>query len=114
MSVTYLVDPEVLDDYREITISLAPAPPGYPSMVIVNIDYPTSVQAGQNFDVIVYWRNDGESGTAWIKAVDVDTSDVLVPVQTWSVEAGESGSKVITFTMPNRDVRLRIELGHVE
>jgi len=107
-------DPEVLDDYRDITISLAVPPPGYPSMVITDVSYPTSVQAGNSFDVTVYWRNDGEDGTAWIKVIDLDTGDVLVPTQTWNVTAGETGTKIVSFVMPNRDVHLRIELGHVE
>jgi len=106
-------DPDILDDYREITITLA-VPTAYPKMVITNIDYPSSVVADQSFDITVYYRNDGEAGTAWIRAIDLDTNEEVVPRQTFSVEAGRSGSISISFTMPDRDVRLRIELGHVE
>ncbi|RLI83304.1 hypothetical protein DRP04_01865 [Archaeoglobales archaeon] len=106
-------DPDVLDDYREITISLAEVV-GYPKMVITNIDYPSSVAAGQTFNITVYYTNEGEAGTAWIRVVDLDTGEEVVPRQTFSIDAGKSGGISISFTMPDRNVRLRIELGHVE
>ena len=111
-----MANTEVIDDSKEITIELAVAPPivGYPKVVITNIDYPSSVEAGKSFDITIYWRNEGESGTAWLRVIDLDTGEEIVSRQTWSVTAGEEGSKIITFTMPSRNVRLRVEMGHVE
>ncbi|MEM2386110.1 MAG: hypothetical protein QXO67_03915 [Candidatus Bathyarchaeia archaeon] len=108
-------DPDVLDDYREFTVSLyVPPKPGYPKIVIVSVDAPSTVQAGQSFNVTVKWRNDGDAGTAWYRITDLDAGVEVLPRTEWTVAKGESGSKTVSMTMPNRSLRLRVEFGHVE
>ena len=104
-----------VDDYREFTVTLyVPPVPGYPKIVIVSVNAPSTVQQGETFTVTMNWRNDGDAGTAWYRILDLDTNEEVLPRTTWSVAEGESGSKTVSITMPARNLRLRLETGHVE
>ncbi len=108
-------DPDVLDDYREFKVSLYVAPkPGYPKMSIISVDVPSTVEAGKSFTLTLSWSNLGDAGTAWWRIADLDTGTEVLPRTTWPVAAGESGTKAASITMPNRNLNLRLELGHVE
>lgn len=94
--------------------SVAP-PPAYPKLTIVNITPPTvPMPAGQTFDFLTDWRNDAEAGTAWTRLIDLATSTELSPKTEFQVGKEQTGTIKHTVTMPNKDLRLRVEIGHVE
>jgi len=108
-------DPDVLDDYREFSVSLyVPPVPGYPKLSIVSVDVPASVEAGKSFTLTLSWKNNADAGTAWRRIVDLDTGGEVLTRATWSVSAGQIGTITVSITMPNRTLRLRLEVGHVE
>jgi hypothetical protein len=114
--LAYYLDPtDVLDDSREFTVQLyVPPKPGYPKMSIVSVDVPSTVEAGKSFTLTVNWKNLGDAGTAWWRITDLDTGTEVLPRTTWTVSAGEPGSKAASITMPSRSLHLRVEIGHVE
>jgi len=107
--------PDVLDDYRELTVTLVSPLPGVPSMTIVSVDAPTSVEGGKTFELKINWENNGDAGTAWRRIIDLDTNQEILSRDTWSVAKGDSGTITVSLTMPSdRNLRLRVEVGHVE
>jgi hypothetical protein len=105
---------EVIDDYREFTVSVYMPAPEYPIMVITGVEAPSAANPGDQIEIVVNWRNDGEAGTAWYRILDIDSGTDILPKTTWAVSKGESGSKVVSMTMPSRSIKLRVEIGHVE
>jgi hypothetical protein len=105
----------IVDDYREFTVTLYAAPvPGYPKLSIVSVNVPSSVEAGKGFTLTLNWKNLGDAGTGWWRIVDLDTGTEVLARSAWSVSAAETGMKSASITMPNRNLRLRIEIGHTE
>ena len=108
-------DPDVLDDFREFTVALYMAPvPGYPKLSIVSADVPSTVEAGKSFTLTLSWKNLGDAGTGWWRIVDLDAGTEVLARSAWTVSAAETGTKSASITMPNRALRLRIEVGHTE
>jgi len=86
----------------------------YPKITITNLTVPQTASANESFDVVVDWRNDGEGGIAWTRLLDLDANAELTPRTEFQVSKGQTGTIKNTVVMPNKNLRLRLEVGHVE
>jgi hypothetical protein len=87
---------------------------GYPKMVIVNVSAPTQASEGETFEVTVDWRNDGETGKAYTRIIDLETGLDVSPRTEFDVAKNQEGETKYLILMPNKSLKLRLELGHVE
>ena len=88
--------------------------PAYPKLAIINVTAPATASANETFQVLTDWRNDGESGTAWTRLVDLDANMEVSARTEFQVDKAQTGTIKQTVTMPNRSLKLHLELGHVE
>lgn len=104
-------NPDVTDDTRNVTVALTP----YPLMVIVDVTAPSSARPGETFGVSYSFRNIGGDGVMWTRLWDLDTGEEYVSRMEFPIEAGVEGkSATIPITMPDRDLHMEIQIGHVE
>ena len=105
---------DVVDDTREHTIVLAP----YALMAFHAITIPAQARPGDALHIEVAVVNNGGAGTAWWRAIDIDTGEEIMPRYEFPVEAGDVRYRDTPFiwtpVMPNKNFRIRFELGHVE
>jgi hypothetical protein len=87
---------------------------GYPKMVIVNVSAPAQASEGETFEVSADWRNDGEAGKAYTRIVDLETGLEVSPRTEFNVAANQQGTNRYSIKMGNKNLRLRLELGHIE
>ena len=90
------------------------AVPVYPKIRIIDVRAPTEAHHGDVVRVEVDWENEGESGIAWTRLVDVETNAELVERTTWQTSKGDVGMLTLEFLMPNKTLRARVEVGHEE
>ena len=100
---------EVLDEAKTLTIKLYVPPFGH----ITNISAPSQARAGDTITITVTVQNTGSSGTLFVKMIDLSNMSVVYN-QRQSVSAGASANFTATLTMPNRDLNLQIQAGHIE
>jgi hypothetical protein len=105
-----------------ITLSTIP-PPDYPNCVITTLSYPSV--AAENERVIVdigVTENAGYSGTGFYELIDLDTGETVIVTpgsydpayQTFTAWSNERIGAIIWITMPPRNLRLRVDTGHLE
>jgi hypothetical protein len=103
---------DVIDSTQTITITLLLEG----KATITNITAPSTVHAGSTFDVSVTIRNDGQTtDTLFASLTDVATGTLIGARQQASLAVG--GTQTFTWTgivMPNRDLTIRVDAGHVE
>jgi hypothetical protein len=87
---------------------------GYPKMVIVNVSAPTQASEDETFEVTADWRNDGQSGKAYTRIIDLETGLEVSPRTEFDVAANQQGTNKYSIKMGNKSLKLRLELGHVE
>lgn len=109
VGVTALGD--VVDDSRNVTVLASP----YPFMVITGVTAPGSARPGETISVNFSFRNNGGDGIGWLRLYDLDTLEEYVPRTEHPVASGDTGETgPINIMMPNRNLNMRFELGHVE
>jgi len=86
----------------------------YPIIKIEDLRYPSEANYGDVITVEVDWANKGGNGVAWTKIIDVETEENVVEPSQWQVVEGDIGTLTYRFNMPNKDLILRIEVGHIE
>lgn len=107
---------DVLDSQQSVTVSLAT----YPLIAITSVEAPVKAKVGEIIHVVTWFQNVGDAGgpdSCWYRVVDVDSGLEVVPRATFpafSIPAGQVGNIDSPLTMPNKEWRLRIEIGHVE
>jgi len=102
---------DVLDASRDITVALSP----YPLIAIVSVTAPSSARPGTTINISGTFKNNGGWGVFWFRMYDIDTQTDYIPRITQTIAAGETGSFTKDILMPtNRDLHVRIEIGHVE
>jgi hypothetical protein len=87
---------------------------GYPKMVIVGVSAPTQASEGETFAVTADWRNDGQSGKAYTRIIDLETGLEVSPRTEFNVAANQQGTNRYSIKMGNKSLRLKLELGHIE
>ena len=90
------------------------AVPAYPKIRILDVRAPTEAYYGEAVKVEVDWGNEGESGVAWTRLVDMETNAELVERTRWQTSSGDVGTLTLQFLMPNKTLRARVEVGHEE
>ena len=86
----------------------------HPKIRIVNVRAPTEAYYGEVVRVEVDWENEGESGIAWTRLVDMETNAELVERTEWQTSSGDAGILTLEFLMPNKSLKARVEVGHEE
>jgi len=86
----------------------------YPKIRIVDVRAPTEAYYGEVVRVEVDWENQGESGVAWIRLVDMETNVELVERTRWQTFSEDTGTLTLEFLMPNKNLKARVEVGHEE
>jgi hypothetical protein len=87
---------------------------GYPKMVIVGVSAPSQASEGEIFEVSADWRNDGQSGKAYTRIIDLETGLEVSPRTEFNVAAKQQGTNKYSIKMGNKSLRLKLELGHIE
>ena len=98
----------ITDGLREFTIALA----AYPLMTITLLQAPSSARPGQTVTIHVEWANIGGSGGAWVGLGDLDNPAIMLYSRLFNVAAGQTGYDDIVLIMPNRNWRLKLQVGH--
>ncbi|RLI83302.1 hypothetical protein DRP04_01855 [Archaeoglobales archaeon] len=88
--------------------------PVYPKLRIVDVRAPTEAYFGEVVRVEVDWENEGNSGVAWTRLVDMETNTELVERTRWQISSGDAGTLTLEFLMPNKTLKARVEVGHEE
>jgi len=86
----------------------------YPKLTIINVTAPSTASANETLEIKADWKNDGEAGTAWTRLIDLDTNEEVSPRTEFHVDKAQTGTVTHTVVMPNKDLKLRLEVGHVE
>lgn len=102
----------VVDDMAEAITRLA----GYPLMVIESLTAPVEARPGVELDIVMVDRNDGLAGYMYYEVFDADTAVSLY--RSADIWVGDYNPPVVDpipgIIMPNRDLRIRVEIGHAE
>jgi len=102
---------DVLDESHDVTVRLA----AYPLIRVVSINAPSTARPGGSVSISFVWQNDGGEGFAWWRVIDLDTMQEYVPRSTGGATPGSQLQVTVPpITMPNRDLHVRIEVGHIE
>jgi len=104
---------QVFDEVDDFVFTFGVVPT-YPKIRIVDVRAPTEAYYGDVVRVEVDWENEGESGIAWTRLVDVETNVELVEHTTWQTSRGDVGTLTLEFLMPNKTLKARVEVGHEE
>jgi hypothetical protein len=99
--------------YDSALTQLAQSVPTEGFATITNITAPTSAHIGDPISINVTIRNDGgvtDNFFVWI--TDLDTLSKMV--DTVTLAPGQTYTTGLDTTMPNRDLRLKIDAGYVE
>ena len=93
----------------------APPPPAKPDLKIERLDYPSSARPGEavtiSWDVCNYGGDGEYPEWMWTRLIDLDTGAELYK-GIGKMATGVCSVERQTFTMPDRDWRLRVEAGY--
>jgi len=102
------------DEVGDFVFTFGVAVPAYPKIRIVDVRAPTEAYYGDVVRVEVDWKNEGNSGVAWTRLVDLETNAELVERTRWQTFSGDAGTLTLEFLMPNKTLKARVEVGHEE
>jgi len=80
-------------------------------MKIVGVEAPSSASPGSRVEVKVTAKNIGDAGPGYVYIYDLDTGEEMGGVGYGTVEPGTVVPCIVSFTMPNRTVRLKAITG---
>lgn len=102
-----------VDAYKDVTISLK-AVAEEPKASIVSIEAPSEAAAGDKLTLRMMIKNIGGSGVIFGRIKDLDTGDIVGPIQSTVLASGDTVKfSWYNVVMPNRDFKLRFEAGHI-
>mgnify|MGYP000300605959 CR=1 FL=1 len=104
----------VVDDHKDFEIKAkAPPPPELPKAKIERVYYPDEASPGEEVTVTVDVTNEGGTGVIFCRLRDLETGEQIA-FKDEEVEGGGDVRFKITFKMPNKTLKLRVEVGHYE
>jgi hypothetical protein len=101
---------DVVDAQQTLTITLIQEG----MAAIINVSAPPNARPGDVFTVTVSVRNDGSDDTIFAVLYDNDTGEVIGARQETILASGSSADFSWDITMPEKDLNIRIDAGHVE
>lgn len=102
----------VVDTTQQLTITLLVE--GVGTIVSFTSDKATAHE-GETVNLSFILRNDGQgSDDIFGRITDAETGEVIMDYQTWALAPGATGSGSVVIIMPNKNLSLLLEAGHVE
>lgn len=105
---------DVIDVQQTFSILLKVPPVPEGQAVISGINAPTEAGEGESVPVSANIRNDGGDDTIFAMMTDTDTNEVVGARQEIVLATGIEATFPWDIVMPNRQLNLRIDAGHVE
>ena len=98
-----------ITDTKDFTVTLST--PTNPDPVIVNTTAPSQAAQGAAVVVTVSIHNVGAAGSCWAQMLDKDTGATVGARQTVSLQSNGTNTFNFTLTMPNKNWKLRVQVG---